>query len=146
MALRAERRRDFLDLLNNTKADLLTLYASGRPESEMRREKQRHFEQMKLNYGELKESWGGYRGYDGWFSRPLNNARLAAVGTYNDYLPAFAALFHRSGRDFETFYRAAKELADLSRTERKKRMADLALEAQSSSRNISMGTIADGGS
>ncbi len=127
MALRAQRRRDFLDLLNNTKTGLLTLYASGKSESEMRSEKQQHFEQMKSDYSQLKQTWGGYQGYDGWFSRPLNNARLAAVGTYNDYLPAFSALFELSGDDFRTFYRASRELAEMPREKRNKRLSELAL-------------------
>jgi predicted aminopeptidase len=126
MALRMERKRDFLDLLNNTKTGLLTLYASDESESEMRRQKQQHFEQMKRDYSQLKEAWGGYQGYDGWFARPLNNARLAAVGTYNDYLPAFSALFDQSGKDFKTFYRASRELAEMPREMRNKRLSELA--------------------
>ncbi len=146
LAQRAERKRDFLELLNNTKGSLLTLYASGKTESEMRAEKQRYFEQMKSDYSQLKKTWGGYQGYDGWFSRPLNNARLAAVGTYNDYLPAFAVLFRQSGNDFETFYRAAKALADLPLALRKKRIAELAMEAQSSSRNTTERQVVAAGS
>ena len=93
---------------------------------------------MKVAYGQLKESWGGYSGYDGWFSRPLNNARLAAVGTYNDYLPAFSSLFAEGGKDLRVFYKASKNLAELSLAARKKRIAELAARAESNSQSASL--------
>lgn len=138
LADRQARRRDFISLLNETKVGLRALYNSDLPETQMRAEKQRHFEQMKVAYGQLKERWGGYRGYDGWFSRPLNNARLAAVGTYNDYLPAFASLFAEGGEDFQVFYKASKNLADLSLAARKKRIAELAASAESNRQSVKL--------
>jgi predicted aminopeptidase len=53
----------------------------------MRVEKQREFGRLKFEYEQLRKRWGGYAGYDHWFSRPLNNADLAAIATYRDCMP-----------------------------------------------------------
>lgn len=37
--------------------------------------------------------WSGARNYDGWFARVLNNAALLPVGLYDEWVPAFSALF-----------------------------------------------------
>lgn len=36
---------------------------------------------------------GAARDYDGWFARVLNNANLLPVGLYDEWVPAFSALF-----------------------------------------------------
>ncbi len=110
---RKARQKDFIALLKNTKDDLEELYQSSIDIDAMREQKKLRFKKMLEEYQQLKESWRGYAGYDGWFSRDLNNARLASVGTYNDYIPAFQVLFDESGGSFEKFYSASQELADL---------------------------------
>ena len=77
---------------------------------------------MRENYVALKDSWGGYSGYDNWFGRELNNARLLAVATYRRYVPAFAALYVEAGEDLDAFYALAKEVSELPSEERTKRM------------------------
>ena len=51
-------------------------------------------------------------GYDRFFAEPLSNAHLAAIATYNDFIPAFRALMARE-KTFPRFYAAARELAAL---------------------------------
>ena len=63
-----------------------------------------------------------YSGYDNWFSRDLNNARLLAVATYQRYVPAFAALYVEAGEDLDAFYALAKEVSELPSEERTRRM------------------------
>jgi len=62
---------------------------------------------MRVDYAALKASWDDYPGYDQWMSQEMNNARLVAVATYNDYVPAFEVLFKESGSSFDQFYVAA---------------------------------------
>ena len=69
----------------------------------------------------MKAGWGGFAGYDRWFSEPLTNAHLAAVATYNDFVPAFRALLAQE-KSFPKFYRAVRELAQLERAERDRRL------------------------
>jgi len=120
-----KRRVEFLELLQNTRAELADLYQSGQSSEQMRTGKAKIFTQMRDNYQQLKSSWDGYSGYDGWFAKPLNNARLVAVGTYHDYVSAFAALFNSVDRDFERFYAASGDLAELSPSVRLKRIKEL---------------------
>ncbi|MEM7259091.1 MAG: aminopeptidase [Pseudomonadota bacterium] len=122
---RRARQADFISLLSNARNDLDAIYSSGVEESVMRQQKAERFELLRADYENLKQSWGGYRGYDAWFARDLNNARLVSVATYNDYVPAFRALFEQSDRDFPTFYAAAKALAELPAEERTRRMQAL---------------------
>jgi len=79
---------------------------------------------MQSDYQELKESWGGYSGYDGWFSRDINNARLVSVATYRKLVPAFAAMYVDADRSLPAFYAKAKEIAALPTKERNELMAD----------------------
>ena len=94
-------------------------------ESVMRQKKAERFAGLRREYETLKENWGGYRGYDAWFERDLNNARLVSVATYNDYIPAFQALFELSNRDFPAFYKAAQTLADMPAAQRTDNMKSL---------------------
>ena len=122
---RKQRQDDFIALLTDTRDDLAEIYESESTPEVMRQKKKQRFEQMLVEYEALKESWGGYHGYDQWFSQDLNNARLVAVATYNDYIPAFEVLFKESGSSFEQFYVAALELSKLPLEERTLKMQDL---------------------
>jgi len=127
---RRTRRDDFIDLLSQTREDLETLYSSNVDRETMRERKRARFEQMRDEYRAIKESkWDGYVGYDAWFAREMNNSRLVSIGTYNDYIPAFHALFVQSGSSFAEFYAAAHELAELEASERTKKMQQLLAES-----------------
>ena len=78
--------------------------------------------QLREQYRELKQGWGGYTGYDRWFEQDLNNAKLAGVSTYHRQVPAFLTLFEREGRDFAAFYRAAEAIGQLPPPEREARL------------------------
>lgn len=128
--LRNESRRDeFVTLIQRARDRLRVLYASDLPTETKRAHKQQVFEQLKLDYAQLKQHWDGYSGYDAWFATQLNNAKLASVTTYADQVPAFQALLKQKNYDFAAFYAAAKELGELPEAARqaslKKLVADL---------------------
>ena len=81
---------------------------------------------LRADYEKLKASWGGYAGYDNWFKRPINNARLNTIATYYHFVPAFKQLLASGGGDLQRFYSDAKALAALSKEKRHERMAALA--------------------
>jgi len=85
---------------------------------------------MRSAYTQLKQTWGGYAGYDAWFSHDLNNAQLALVATYREYVPAFRALLRECNGDFTAFYRAARKLGELPEPLRKQRLQQLAGRAE----------------
>ena len=70
-----------------------------------------------LSYAQLKQSWGGYAGYDQWVA-DANNAGFGAQAAYDEMVPAFEALFERGGRSWPAFYDAVRRLADMPRAER----------------------------
>jgi len=75
--------------------------------------KGRVIEGMRRDYARLKAQWGGQGTYDGWFSHPINNAKLNTVSAYYDLVPAFQALLRANGNDMEKFYEAAAALGKL---------------------------------
>jgi predicted aminopeptidase len=107
------RKRDFVELVERTRTRLDTVYTSGLEPEAMRAAKAAEFARMRSEYESLKERWGGFRGYDRWFSQALGNAHLASVATYTQRVPAFDALLARSGGDLEQWYLEARRLAKL---------------------------------
>lgn len=81
--------------------------------------------QLRRDYAALKSSWGGYAGYDRWFSLPLNNAQLNTVATYHDLVPGFQALLQSCGGDLPRFYALAARVGNLSPSLRRARLVDL---------------------
>jgi predicted aminopeptidase len=102
---------------------LEAVYGSNSAAEEKREEKRRIFSDLVREYEELKRSWGGYRGYDDWFSRKLNNAHLASIHTYTQLVPAFERLLTRCGGSLTRFYEEVRELAGLPKEERLVRLA-----------------------
>ncbi len=125
LEVRRQRKAQFIDLLAATRHELQLLFDSGVDEKVMRAQKEEEYRKLLDHYETLKASWGGYRGYDAWFGRELNNARLVSIATYSDYVPAFQVLFEESGEDFPAFYKAASELASLPGAQRTQAMVEL---------------------
>jgi predicted aminopeptidase len=121
---REKRETDFLALLLSTRKKLEVDYAGNAGDDEKRVRKAEIFAELQQEYQRVKASWGGYAGYDAWFSRPLNNANLALLATYHDYVPAFRALLQQSG-SYPKFYDAVRELAKLDIGERHRRLKAL---------------------
>ena len=115
------RKQEFLQLLLGCRRALEKNYASRASDQEKRATKARLFRQLQDDYEVLKQSWGGYAGYDRFFAEPLSNAHLAAIATYNDFVPAFRALLARE-HSFGGFYAAVRRMADLERDERHRRL------------------------
>jgi predicted aminopeptidase len=114
----AERRRAFVGLLLAYRAQLEGVYRSAQPDSVKRERKEQLFAALLADYGELKKSWNGFAGYDRFFANGLTNAHLAAIGAYNDLVPAFDALLAQAGGDFVAFHEEVKRLAALPKAQR----------------------------
>jgi predicted aminopeptidase len=113
-----ERRQAFRELLLSCRRRLAEVYASNLDVEGKRREKARLFSELVRDYDTVKEDWGGYKGYDAWFNRPLNNAHLASIHTYTRLVPAFEQLLASCGGRLEELYEAVRRLARLPREER----------------------------
>lgn len=126
-AFRARKRMhaEFIALAMGVRGQLQALYARDLAPASMRAEKQALFGWMREEYARMKEAWDGYAGYDGWMSRPLNNARLASMASYHEYVPAFRALLEGEDGDLARFYRTVRAIADLPSGERQARLESL---------------------
>jgi len=124
------RERQFIALLLEFRQRLASLYREPLPEAEMARRKAQLFDLLPSRYRALKAEWGGYGGFDGWMARPLNNAHLASIATYESWVPAFRRLLEQSGGSLRAFYQASEELGGLPREARRQRMLELGQAAQ----------------
>ncbi|MCX7170135.1 MAG: aminopeptidase [Proteobacteria bacterium] len=113
-----ERKAQFARLVADHRDKLRAIYASTLAPDAMRRAKAEVLAGMRQTYAELKMRWGGYAGYDPWFSQPLNNAALGSITLYTQWVPAFRALLEREEGNLPGFYRRVAELARLPKSER----------------------------
>ena len=113
-----DRQQQFVDLVTDYRDRFESLYQLDLNESSMRSQKLEVQQALREEYAVLKQQWQGYEGYDGWFSRPLNNAQLSTVASYNDLLPFFATVFEQSNQDFSAFYAEVIRIASLPEKER----------------------------
>lgn len=122
---RKHRKDEFYRLLLDTRSRLQQLYGRSLPASEMRAQKAVEFERLRSDYLKLKQRWNGYTGFERWFRRDLNNARLASVATYARLVPGFLQLLKESNGDLGKFYQACEQLARLPLDQRSSRLENL---------------------
>jgi len=115
-----ERRRQFIALMLDHRARLERFYSDSVMESEAIRRsgKAALFAALNADYAKLKQSWGGFAGYDRLLAGGANNALLASIAVYSEKLPAFRVLLARERGDLGAFYREVKRLAGLPKAER----------------------------
>lgn len=111
-------RARFVALIQTYRERLDALYQQPLPAGDMRAAKQQVFDQMQVDYGKLKVSWGGFAGYDRWFAQKPNNALLVSVSIYTQQVPAFEAMLREQGNDLPKFFDAVKALARLDKPAR----------------------------
>jgi predicted aminopeptidase len=113
------RHEEVRALIANARSEFEALYASDQTDSEQRAGKAAIVAALRTAYAELSADWAGPAPFSGWFSGPINNASLAAVSVYEDYVPAFSALLRQSGGDLEEFYQRSVALGELNADERR---------------------------
>lgn len=117
-----QRKQAFVALLKRHRATLEALYSSDVDDAAKRSGKAAVFAALQRDYAELKQAWGGFKGYDGFFAQTLGNAHLATVATYNEWLPGFLALYEQAGRPqpLGPFFEAVKALSGKPKAERER--------------------------
>lgn len=125
-----KRRDEFIRLVLRHRAHLAQIYASDASEVEKRAAKAHEFEALRHDYHLLKTEWNGYAAFDGWFAGDLNNARLAAISLYSQYLGAFQELLRQQHGDFAAFYRAVEKIAHQPKAERDSMLNSLERQAR----------------
>ena len=124
---RLKQRDQFIELVLATRSRLEKLYAQPLSVEQMREHKAAEFERLRREYQATRDSqWAGDKRYDAWVNAPLNNARLLPFGLYDQWVPAFAALFRQMDGDWLRFYAEVERLGRLPVDERKAALEALA--------------------
>ncbi|WP_341521960.1 aminopeptidase [Pseudomonas sp. G.S.17] len=116
----SKQRDQFTRLVLDTRERLKRLYSQPLNAERMREGKAAEFETLRNNYRASRDTqWAGDKRYDAWINAPLNNAKLLPFGLYDQWVPAFAALFKQVDGDWAAFYAAVERLGGLPMAERK---------------------------
>lgn len=127
------RRRAFRALTRATRERLKAIYDDPRLDDAAKLQlKAGTLTDFRQQYEHLKAGWNGYAGYDPFVAR-ANNASFAAQAAYDEWVPAFEALFAREGRDFARFYDAVRALSGRPKDERQAALRELAPTALAAS-------------
>ncbi|MBV6751589.1 aminopeptidase [Pseudomonas chlororaphis] len=113
------QKDQFIELVLKTRARLQQLYAQALPVEQMRERKAQEFQRLRDEYHKMQASqWAGDKRYDAWVNGSLNNAKLLPFGLYDQWVPAFAALFKQVNGDWPSFFKAVEKLGGLPVGER----------------------------
>ena len=102
---------DFAVLVQDLKLVLGDLYQSDTTLAVKRSAKQAVIRTFIDDYERLKaRKWHGRGWYDNWMAKPINNARLAAYSSYQDYIPQLRALLDACNNNLNDFYLTVAQL------------------------------------
>ena len=119
------RRQTFRELTRATRVRLQAIYGDvSQTDAAKLAAKDVAMADFRANYASMRERWDGYAGYDAWVHQ-ANNASFGAQAAYDDWVPAFEALFEREDRNFSRFYDAVRVLAKQSPDDRLQALRDL---------------------
>jgi len=120
---RRDLQRRLMQLVADARTDLENIYAAALDDVQRRQRKQRRLADLTSNAISEFESAG--QPAQDWWSKDLNNARLASMTIYQGLLPAFRELLSRCDDELECFYDEAEALAKLNKDERQARLGAL---------------------
>ena len=120
----------FTRLVLDLRTRLKAVYARGGGAATLEAGKQHEIAAFRVRYVQWRErAWPDDHRYDAWVAAPINNARLLPFGLYQQWLPAFAALFEQAGRSWPAFFTSVRQLARESKVERDNALHRLCNEA-----------------
>jgi predicted aminopeptidase len=123
--------RDLNQLLQSTRLELKDIYNpdSGNmgndqgkgDEISMRELKSIALDDFRKEYLSLvNQKWQGHDYFGAWFQRPLNNASLALMNSYQGGECAFSEMWDQSGYDIQRFHSLARAMAGKPGEDRRK--------------------------
>ncbi len=106
-----QRLQDAVDqVLAEARERLKRLYAMPLPAAQMRSRKQAILHAAGERVLSLEHQAHMRSGYDDWIASGLNNADLAAAGTYSDCVPGFERLLQQNHGQLPLFYAAVRRI------------------------------------
>lgn len=121
-----QAQREFIERVLALRERLAALYAQPIDDAAKRAGKAAAI----ADFRRAHAAWRGAEGrahalYDRWVDEPIDNAKLVPFGLYDQWVPAFEALFAEVAGDWPRFHRRAAELARLPADERSAALAAL---------------------
>ena len=124
--LQERRKRElFLKVVSTALEKLRAIYISPITDEEKRREKAKIFKEMQSHYRRLKGGGDKDDSRERWLATDMNNAKLASVAIYNDYVPAFENLLLKINGNMESFYKEVAKIGALPKVDRDVQMKRL---------------------
>ena len=121
------KEKTFEAMVLDLRERLRVLYASGGDVASMQAGKLREIAGFRRRFAAVRESaWHGDHRYDGWVDGPINNAALLPFGLYEQWVPAFTALYAQTGHAWPAFFARVRELARLDSEAREASLRKLA--------------------
>lgn len=107
--LRLREETMFTDEVLKTRAALAVLYARPLPIETKRQRKAALLKKLSGRIQAMPEL-AAEKGFQAWARKPLNNAQLNSISSYNALIPQFYALNKRCGGDLELYFKEAAKL------------------------------------
>ena len=112
------RQQQFVQLIMDYRRMLETLYQSDASRLDKKEQKTFIFSELREEFVRLKTKRNGLSAYDDWMNSSLNNAKIASVAAYHDFVPAFQKMLVVKDGNLNQFYKACRELAQMTQDER----------------------------
>jgi predicted aminopeptidase len=122
---RRQKKTQIVTLVMSYRAKLDSLYSSAADLDTKRQIKGKLIQELLREHETLKFSWGGHSEFDAWFSRDLNNAKIASLSLYTQLVPTFLAFLGKHSDNLPAFYADVKVIASLPKDERTRRLRQL---------------------
>jgi predicted aminopeptidase len=118
--------RPVIEMVLRLRERLGAIYAQPLAEAAMRAAKAAEIEAFRIEYRHWRNANGReWSGYDSWVEAPIDNAKLLPFGLYDQWVPAFEALFEQVDGDWQRFHARAGELARLPPADRQQQLSGL---------------------
>ena len=112
------RQQQFIRLIIHYRRILETLYQSDASTMNKREQKASIFSELRDEFDRLKTNRNGLSAYDNWINYSINNAKIASVAAYHDFVPAFKKMLLEHDGNLNQFYKACHKLAKGTKNER----------------------------
>ena len=112
------QEKQFINLVMRYRSLLSEIYQSNQDDNLKRMQKKDLLQKMTDDYKVLSSHWDN-NSYQKWFSEGINNAKLAAIVTYREYVPSFIEIYEKLEKDLTRFYSLIKLLSNCNPMKRK---------------------------
>jgi len=114
-----QQEKEFVDLILRYKIKLNKVYQSQKNNKQKRKLKKEILNKMHDDYLNMSKSWNKNT-YEAWFSSGVNNAKLAAIITYREYVSDFLDIYQKLQGNLPLFFSYSKLLSNCKPMKRKK--------------------------